>query len=83
VLGTFLGWATLRGGSVWPAVIGHAAINGIAGLGILFAQGEPNLLLGPMSSGLIGSAGFTLAALLIFLWGVGKVEEQGQTLTSG
>jgi membrane protease YdiL (CAAX protease family) len=76
VLGTFLGWATLRGGSVWPAVIGHAAVNGIAGLGVLFARGEPYLVLGPMPSGLIGSAGWTLAALLIFLWGVRKVEHE-------
>jgi membrane protease YdiL (CAAX protease family) len=83
VLGTFLGWVTMRGGSVWPAVIGHAAVNGIAGLGVLFARGEPYLVLGPMSSGLIGSAGFTLAALLIFLWGAKKSEEQGQPLTSG
>jgi membrane protease YdiL (CAAX protease family) len=82
VSSAFLGWATLRGGSVWPAVIGHAAINGIVGLGILFTQGEPNLLLGPTSTGLIGSAGFTLAALLIFLWGTKKVEGQGQSPTS-
>ncbi len=67
VLGTFLGWLALRGGSVWPAVIGHAAINGIGGVGILFAQGQPNPLLGPMPMGLIGSAAWTLVALWIFL----------------
>lgn len=62
-----LGWVTIRGGSVWPAVIGHAAINGIAGLGILFIQGEPNPLLGPLPVGVIGSLGFLFAALLIFV----------------
>jgi uncharacterized protein len=35
VLGIFLGWLTLRGGSVWPAVIGHGAINAIAGIGMV------------------------------------------------
>jgi membrane protease YdiL (CAAX protease family) len=67
VVGTFLGWVTLRGGSVWPAVIGHAAVNGIANLGSLFVQGSPNPLLGPLPVGLIGSAGFALVALLILL----------------
>lgn len=67
VIGTFLGWATLRGSSVWPAVLGHAAINGIAGLAVIVMQGEPNPLLGPLPVGLIGSAGFTLLALWLFL----------------
>jgi uncharacterized protein len=67
VAGVFLSWVTLRGGSVWPAVIGHAAINGIAGLALLLSRGEPNPLLGPLPTGLIASAGFTLVALWIFL----------------
>ncbi len=67
ILSIFLGWATLKSGSVWPAVIGHAAINGIASLGVIFVQGQPNPLLGPLPVGLIGGAGFALAALLILL----------------
>ena len=47
ILGTFLGWAALRAGSVWPAVIGHGAFNGIAGIYVFFTQGSPNLILGP------------------------------------
>lgn len=65
--GTFLGWASLRAGSVWPAVFGHAAINGISGIGMLVVLGTPNLLLGPMPVGLIGSVGYLLIAALIFL----------------
>jgi membrane protease YdiL (CAAX protease family) len=65
--GTFLGWATLRGGSIWPAVIGHAAINGISALGLLFVQGQPNPLLGPLPVGLIGSAAWAALALMILL----------------
>jgi uncharacterized protein len=64
---TFLGWATLRAGSVWPAVIGHAALNGFAGIVVFFTQGEPMTLLGPAVVGIIGSIGFAAVALLIFL----------------
>jgi membrane protease YdiL (CAAX protease family) len=67
VTGTLLGWVTLRARSVWPAVIGHGALNGIAALGALFVKGQPNPLLGPMPVGLVGSIGFAAVALAIFL----------------
>ncbi|MBN1976405.1 MAG: CPBP family intramembrane metalloprotease [Anaerolineae bacterium] len=67
VIGAFLGWVTLRSGSVWPAVIGHAAINGISGLGMLFVQGTPNPLIGPPPVGLIGSGAWALTAAWILL----------------
>ncbi len=70
VVGTFLGWLAVRGRSVWPAVIGHAGLNAIAGLPLLFVAGEPNLVLGPLPFGLIGSAGFTLVGLWLFWRGV-------------
>ncbi len=66
ILSIFLGWVTIKGGSVWPAVIGHAAINGMANLGVIFVQGQPNPLLGPLPVGLIGGLGFALVALLIY-----------------
>lgn len=67
-LGTLLGWLTLRAGSVWPAVIGHGAINGIAALGTLFVKESPNPLLGPLPVGLIGSVGFAVVMLVLFAW---------------
>jgi membrane protease YdiL (CAAX protease family) len=67
ILGTFLGWAVLRGGSVWPAVIGHGAFNGIAGIYVFFTQGTPNTLLGPSAAGLIGSWVLAVVALIILL----------------
>lgn len=67
ILGTFLGWAALRAGSVWPAVIGHGAFNGIAGIYVFLTRGEPNLILGPSVVGIIGSLGFAIVALIIFL----------------
>ena len=66
-LGTFLGWVTLKGGSVWPAVIGHGAINGIASIGILFAKNQPNPLLGPFPTGIIASIPWALMVLILFL----------------
>ena len=68
VAGVFLAWLTLRAKSVWPAVIGHGAINGIASLGALFAKGDPNPLLGPLPVGLIGSVGFVMLAVALFAW---------------
>jgi CAAX protease family protein len=67
VVGVFLAWATLRSGSVWPAVIGHAALNGIAGLPAFFVQGTPNPLLGPFVTGLVGSVAWAAIALWILL----------------
>jgi len=67
-LGIFLGWLTLRSQSIWPAVIGHAAINGIAGAAILLTTGQPNPLLGPLPVGIIGSLGYALVTIAIFVF---------------
>jgi membrane protease YdiL (CAAX protease family) len=64
--GVFLAWVTLRAGSIWPAVIGHAAINGIAALAILATTGNPDPLLGPLPVGIIGSLGYAVLALTLF-----------------
>ena len=70
VMGTFFGWLSLRGKSVWPAVIGHAVLNGTASAAALFTLEGANPLLGPLMVGVIGSLGFTLMAVWIFLRGV-------------
>jgi len=62
-----LGWLTLKEGSVWPAVIGHGALNGIAALGLATHKGAPPTLLGPAPTGLIGGLFFTLFALGLLL----------------
>ena len=66
-LSIIFGWVTIKAANVWPAVIAHGAINGIAGISLLFVQGNPNPLLGPTPVGLIGGMGLTIAALIIFL----------------
>lgn len=63
----FFGWITIKSDSVWPAVIAHGAINGIAAIGFLFIRGNPDLLLGPTPAGLIGGLGITISSLIIFL----------------
>ncbi|NLN70989.1 MAG: CPBP family intramembrane metalloprotease [Chloroflexi bacterium] len=65
--GAVFGWLDIKAGSVWPAVIGHGALNGIAALSLLFLAGEPNTLLGPTPVGIIGGAGFTILAAILFL----------------
>jgi membrane protease YdiL (CAAX protease family) len=67
IISVFLAWLTLRAGSVWPAVIGHASLNGLAAIGPLLAKGQPNPLLGPAVVGVIGSLPFALLALWL-LW---------------
>ena len=65
-LGIFLSWVTLRSGSVWPAVIGHAAINGISALAILVTvTGAGNPLVGPYPTGVLGMTAWVVASLLI------------------
>ncbi|NTV37365.1 MAG: CPBP family intramembrane metalloprotease [Anaerolineaceae bacterium] len=79
-----LGWVTLQGRSVWPAVIGRSAVNGIAALGLLFMIGTPNLLLGPFPFGLIASIGFVLAAAAVLYFWKGpkpEVEQEEPKIT--
>ena len=64
--GTFLSVLTIREGSVWPASIGHGAINAIAGIAVLFVAGQPNSLLGPTPVGLLAAIPWlALAAWLL------------------
>jgi membrane protease YdiL (CAAX protease family) len=67
VVGAFLAWVTVRAGSVWPAVIGHAALNGIGGLGLLLVAGNPTPLLGPAAAGVVATVGWAAVAAVV-LW---------------
>jgi membrane protease YdiL (CAAX protease family) len=79
IVGVFLGWLTLKSQNVWPAVIGHGALNGIAALGLLVVRGEPHTLLGPAPTGLIGGIGFALTAILIFILSPTLKNEAGES----
>jgi membrane protease YdiL (CAAX protease family) len=65
-LSAFLAWVTLRSGSVWPAAIGHGAINASAVLMLPFASGELDRLIGPLPVGIVGGLGYIVLAMLIF-----------------
>jgi membrane protease YdiL (CAAX protease family) len=66
-MSVLLCWVTLRSGSAWPAAVGHGAINAFSGLAALTMKGPANMLLGPMTGSLIGSAGFFLLALALLM----------------
>lgn len=67
VVGIFFGWLTLKGRSVWPAVIGHGALNGLAPAAVIFVQGSPNPLVGPTAAGLVAGIGFSVVGLWLLL----------------
>ncbi|MEV7964579.1 CPBP family intramembrane glutamic endopeptidase [Sphaerisporangium sp. NPDC088356] len=63
--GLVLGWLRLRSNSVWPAVVGHGAMNASAPAILLLgdAKAEPNVVV----AGLTGLVGWALLALLVVL----------------
>ncbi|NNJ10163.1 CPBP family intramembrane metalloprotease [Chloroflexales bacterium ZM16-3] len=65
IWGVIFGWLRLSTGSVWPAMLAHGALNGIAGATALFLQAGASYdtaLAGPL-----GLAGWLLPLLLIGL----------------
>lgn len=75
--GALLGWSRLRTGSVWPAVVGHGALNAAAGLIVLFAAAgsEPQMwLVGPL--GVIAWA--VIAVVLVVLVLTGQFGKQAE-----
>lgn len=66
-ISALFGWGTLRARSIWPAVIGHAVLNGLGSFGILFSTGDINPLLGPSPAGIISSSAFIIFAIWVFL----------------
>ncbi|GAA3118763.1 CPBP family intramembrane glutamic endopeptidase [Streptosporangium carneum] len=65
--GAFLGWLRLRSGSVWPAVVGHGALNASASLVVLVgdAAHPPNPAVAGIT-GLVGSALLAVLSALLF-----------------
>ena len=61
------GWLTLRSGSVWPAAIAHGVNNACCNLMFWFIYPPLELLIGPGWHGIIGSLGYFIIAIPIFL----------------
>jgi CAAX protease family protein len=71
-----LSWVTLRSGSVWPASLGHGAINATATLPGYLLQGPASPLLGPGIPGLIGGLGYLVLALVLLFSRRALVEKE-------
>lgn len=83
-MSVLLSWATLSSGSVWPAAIGHGAVNATSALTGYLLKGTANPLLGPAPTGLIGGLGYlVLAVVLLFSRTkfTGRLSERDETAT--
>lgn len=64
-MSVLLSWVTLRSGSVWPAALGHGAVNAASSLPGYLLKGPAIPLVGPDPTGLIGGIGYVLLALVL------------------
>ncbi|WP_031167788.1 CPBP family intramembrane glutamic endopeptidase [Streptosporangium roseum] len=69
VYGALLGWLRLHSGSIWPAVVGHGALNASASLVLLVgdAADPPDLVVAGIT-GLVGSALLAVISAVLFKW---------------
>lgn len=65
IAGVILSFVSIRTDSVWPAVIGHGAINSFAAAGMMFHKGTLNPFVGPIPTGIIGGIGFIIVAFIM------------------
>lgn len=83
-MSVLLSWATLSSGSVWPAAIGHGAVNATSALTGYLLKGTANPLLGPAPTGLIGGLGYLVLALVLLFSRskfTGRLSERDETAT--
>lgn len=66
VLGTWLGFLTIKSASILPATIFHGAGNVIGELPLLVSYMSISSLLGPNPTGIIGLTGLMIGAIFIF-----------------
>ena len=75
--GVLFGWARLRSGSVWPAVVGHGALNASAGLFLVVGAADTSF--DPALVSPLGVAGWiVLAAVALILALMGQFKRQPQ-----
>lgn len=65
VMGCIFSFLTLKTGSCIPAIIGHAALNGIASTAIYFTHDGGNNFIGPAPMGCIGGVAFIITAVVM------------------
>jgi len=69
-LGMIFAWLRFRSGSVWPSVMGHAALNAQAGFGFLLLSPADSLVRAPI--GLVGLV--PMIAFAIWLAATGRLK---------
>lgn len=73
--GVLFGWARLRTGSVWPAVVGHGALNASAGLFLMV--GTAGAEIDPALVSPLGLAGWIVIAIVVLiLWLTGQFKRE-------
>jgi membrane protease YdiL (CAAX protease family) len=65
IMGILFGWMRLATGSIWPAVIGHGALNAAAGFGYVFADASQRIDTACVT--VVGWSGWILPVLIIAL----------------
>jgi membrane protease YdiL (CAAX protease family) len=62
-----LSWLVEKSGSIWPAALGHGALNAMAGLPLLVTALDPapELLLGPTPGGIISLIPLLIVAIVL------------------
>lgn len=85
VIGVFFSYISLRAKSCWPAVIGHAMINGYASLGIYFtaSSADVDFFVGPATTGVLGIVGMMVLALACFVLAKRKPFSMGSNISKG
>ena len=65
IMGILFGWMRLATGSIWPAVIGHGALNAAGGFGFVFANADQMIDTAHVT--ILGWTGWILPVLTICL----------------
>ena len=76
VMGIFLSYVSMKTGSCIPAVLGHGAINSIAGLGMYFTKDGGNPFVGPAPTGIVGAIPFIVVAVIMLVLYFGRKETE-------
>ena len=64
-MGVLFGWMRLATGSIWPAVIGHGALNAAGGFGYVFGNADQTIDTAKVT--IFGWTGWILPVLTICL----------------
>ena len=67
VVGAFLSYVSLKTQSCIPAVLGHGAINSIAGIGLYMTKDGGNAFIGPAPTGIVGMIPFIIVGVILII----------------